>query len=326
MRNDSLTCSLPKTCSFANSGLIMSIEAENVSKHYGRQKALDGISFRVGKGNVTGFLGPNGAGKSTMMRIITGYINASSGSVRVSGIDIAENHVEAKKKIGYLPENNPLYYDMYVREYLDFTASIFQVKEKKKQINSVIEQTGLGPEKHKKIGTLSRGFKQRVGLAQAIIHNPEVLILDEPTSGLDPNQLTDIRELVKSFGRDKTVLLSTHIMQEVEAICGHVIIINKGRIVADDSTRMLQAMQGNENCYRVEFNAPCSEGLLTRIPGVKSVLSTGENCWKITAVGTTDIRKEIFHFAVEQNLVVLSMNKEDQNLESIFQKLTHFPS
>src|SRR3954465_2622021 len=248
----------------------MSIKVSHITKLFEEQKALDDVSFEVNTGQVVGFLGPNGAGKSTMMKIITCFIPQTSGNVTVCGFDVTEQAMEVKRKVGYLPENNPLYLDMYVKEYLGFIAGIHQLNGvKEKRIDEMIETTGLQSEYKKKIGALSKGYRQRVGLAQALIHNPEVLILDEPTSGLDPNQLVEIRELIRTIGKEKTVMLSTHIMQEVEAICDRTIIINKGKIVADESTEILQQKSGVENIIIVEFDKPVDKGMLQKIEGIK---------------------------------------------------------
>ncbi|MBC8146774.1 MAG: gliding motility-associated ABC transporter ATP-binding subunit GldA, partial [Bacteroidetes bacterium] len=287
------------------------------------QKALDNVSLDIKKGEVVGLLGPNGAGKSTMMKIITCFLPPSSGNVEVCGFNIYEQSMDIRKKVGYLPENNPLYLDMYVREYLEFVAGIYKMgKIKKQRIDEMIKITGLEIEKKKKIGALSKGFRQRVGLAQALIHDPEVLILDEPTSGLDPNQLLEIRNLIKDIGKEKTIMLSTHIMQEVEAVCDRAIIIDKGKIVADDSTKNLHQISSGKEIVIVEFNKEISESLIKGIEGVKSVKNLKENKWQIEATSNKDIREEIFQFAVSHKLSVLSMNKEEHSLEQVFQSLT----
>lgn len=301
----------------------MSIKVENITKLYGEQKALDNVSLDIKKGEVVGLLGPNGAGKSTMMKIITCFLPPSSGNVEVCGFNIYEQSMDIRKKVGYLPENNPLYLDMYVREYLEFVAGIYKMgKIKKQRIDEMIKITGLEIEKKKKIGALSKGFRQRVGLAQALIHDPEVLILDEPTSGLDPNQLLEIRNLIKDIGKEKTIMLSTHIMQEVEAVCDRAIIIDKGKIVADDSTKNLHQISSGKEIVIVEFNKEISESLIKGIEGVKSVKNLKENKWQIEATSNKDIREEIFQFAVSHKLSVLSMNKEEHSLEQVFQSLT----
>ncbi|HNY06476.1 MAG TPA: gliding motility-associated ABC transporter ATP-binding subunit GldA, partial [Bacteroidales bacterium] len=280
----------------------MSIIVKNITKLYGTQKALDKVSFEVKAGEIVGLLGPNGAGKSTMMKIITCFIPPTSGDVSVYGFDIMEQSVEVRKKVGYLPENNPLYLEMYVKEYLEFVAGLHQLgKNTHKRIAEMIANTGLESEQNKKIGALSKGYRQRVGLAQALIHNPEVLILDEPTSGLDPNQLIEIRNLIKEIGKEKTVMLSTHIMQEVEAICNRVVIINKGKIVADDLTEKLSAVTSPKEIILVEFDKEVKAELLKGIPGVAKVKLAKQNNWEIEAQKGADIRSNIFQFAVKHN-------------------------
>lgn len=299
----------------------MSIVVENITKIYGAQKALDDISFTINAGEVVGLLGPNGAGKSTMMKIITCFIPPTSGMVTVYGNDIFEHSLEVRKKIGYLPENNPLYPDLYVKEYLSFVAGIHGIPNKKKAVEEMIELTGLTAEQNKKIGALSKGFKQRVGLAQALIHKPEVLILDEPTSGLDPNQLIEIRNLIRETGKEKTVMLSTHIMQEVEAVCSRAIIIDKGRIVADDSTANLSLNAAGIQTTIVEFNKPADRNQLASIRGVLRVKVREGNTYELES-DKTDVRELVFKFAVDHNLSVLSMQKSERGLEEIFQQLT----
>ena len=279
------------------------------------------MSFTVNTGEIVGFLGPNGAGKSTMMKIITCYIPPTQGTVKVCGFDILDQALEVKKQIGYLPEHNPLYLDMYVKEFLEFVGGLYKVENVKKRVAEMIELTGLQVEQKKKIGALSKGYRQRVGLAQAIIHDPKVLIMDEPTTGLDPNQLEEIRNLIKTLGKEKTVMLSTHIMQEVEAVCDKVIIINKGEIVANESTQNLQK-NTNKQLYTVEFDAAVSKNSLKAIAGVKDVNQVSENIWQISTASDQDIRKEIFDFAVQNKLSVLTLNKEEQKLEDIFKQLT----
>ncbi|MCX6330716.1 MAG: gliding motility-associated ABC transporter ATP-binding subunit GldA [Bacteroidia bacterium] len=303
----------------------MSIAVQGVTKYYGEQKALDNVSFEVKKGEIVGFLGPNGAGKSTMMRIITGFIPATSGFVFVNDIDISSNTTEIKKIIGYLPENNPLYPEMYVREYLGFVASVYKMSNSlKKQIDNVIEITGLAPEQKKRIGSLSKGYRQRVGLAQALIHNPDVLILDEATSGLDPNQIVEIRNLIREAGKEKTVLLSTHIMQEAEAICDRVIIIDKGVIVADEEkNKIYSLLKCQKQTIHVEFNREVDKSELKNIPYVSKVQQIRKDSWLIEAEGEEDIRPAIFSFAVKNNLTVLSLQKEESNLEEVFRHLTN---
>jgi ABC-2 type transport system ATP-binding protein len=299
----------------------MSIIVNNITKLYGEQKALNNVSFTVETGQIIGFLGPNGAGKSTMMKIITCYIPPTHGSVKVSGFDILEQPLEVKKQIGYLPEHNPLYLDMYVKEFLEFTGNLYKIPNVRKRVAEMIELTGLQVEQKKKIGALSKGYRQRVGLAQAIIHDPKVLIMDEPTTGLDPNQLEEIRSLIKTLGKEKTVMLSTHIMQEVEAVCDKVIIINKGEIVANESTQTLQK-NTNKQLYTVEFDKTVSRNSLKAIDGVTEVHQINETTWQITTGIEKDIRKAIFDFAVQNKISVLTLNREEQKLEDVFKQLT----
>jgi ABC-2 type transport system ATP-binding protein len=281
------------------------------------------VSFEIQPGGIVGLLGPNGAGKSTMMKIITCFIPPTSGEVIVNGFDIFEQSIEVRKIVGYLPENNPLYLDMYVKEFLSFIAGIHHLgNQTKERIAEMIDITGLRTEQNKKISALSKGFRQRVGLAQALIHNPEVLVLDEPTSGLDPNQLLEIRNLIKEIGKEKTVMLSTHIMQEVEAICDRAIIIDNGKIVADDLTSNLARISSKTQIINVEFNAPVKKQLLKSIQGIKEMKNLRDNIWLIESVTDKDIRPDIFKFAVENNLTVLSMSKEEKTLEEVFQELT----
>jgi len=300
----------------------VSILVKNITRLYGAQKALDNISFEVPKGEILGFLGPNGAGKSTMMKIITTFIPPSEGEVKVCGFDIISDSMEVRRKVGYLPEHNPLYLDMYVREYLGFIAGLHHMKQKDKRIKEMVDLTGLGQEQHKKIGALSKGYRQRVGLAQALIHNPEVLILDEPTSGLDPNQLVDIRNLIKNIGKKKTVMFSTHIMQEVEAVCDRVIIINKGKIVADGLSGELGREKNSGYSISVEFDKDISRGALSQIEGVKRVDKTGENSWELFTDSKEDIRPAVFRFAVNQQLTVLTISRNEKNLETVFRDVT----
>ena len=300
----------------------MSIITSDITKVYGTQIVLDHVNIIIGKGEVVGLLGPNGAGKSTLMKILTGYIPPTSGTASVYGHDVLFESEEVKKVVGYLPEHNPLYLDMYIKEYLEFVADIHKLgKDSKVRIREIIEKSGLGPEQNKKIGTLSKGYRQRVGLAQALIHNPEVLILDEPTSGLDPNQLLEIRELIKGIGKEKTVILSTHIMQEVEAICSRAIIINLGKIVADGPTSELSNIQKHD-IVTVEFETPTSEKLLLSIPGVAGAVKINDFSWKLEAKPGEDIRPRINKFAVENNLTLLSLHRQEHNLEQVFQELT----
>ncbi len=301
----------------------MSIIVKNITKTFGKNKALDNVSFEIQPGGIVGLLGPNGAGKSTMMKIITCFIPPTSGEVIVNGFDIFEQSIEVRKIVGYLPENNPLYLDMYVKEFLSFIAGIHHLgNQTKERIAEMIDITGLRTEQNKKISALSKGFRQRVGLAQALIHNPEVLVLDEPTSGLDPNQLLEIRNLIKEIGKEKTVMLSTHIMQEVEAICDRAIIIDNGKIVADDLTSNLAKISSKTQIINVEFNAPVKKQLLKSIQGIKEMKNLRDNIWLIESVTDKDIRPDIFKFAVENNLTVLSMSKEEKTLEEVFQELT----
>ncbi len=302
----------------------MSIETRNITKYYGSQKALNDVSFTVNTGEVVGLLGPNGAGKSTLMKIITGFISPSDGQILINGKDTLEDPVNIRKKIGYLPENNPLYYDMYIKEYLEYTGRIFRLGSKlKPRVEEMIRLTGLTPERHKKIGALSKGFKQRVGLAQALIHDPEVLVLDEPTSGLDPNQIIEIRNLISETGKEKTVILSTHIMQEVEAICERILIIKKGGIVADDATSSIHSsVEGEYQTVLVEFLENVKKDLLSQIPGVLKVMHVKNNSWIIQGKITEDIRPGIFRFAVDQNYTLLSLQEQEKSLEQIFQELT----
>lgn len=301
----------------------MSISVKNISKLYGSQKALDNVSFEVGLGQVVGFLGLNGAGKSTMMKILTCFIPQTSGTANVCGFDVNEESIEVRKRIGYLPEHNPLYPEMYVKEYLEFIAGIYKLKGNiRDRVQEMISLTGLQAEQKKKIGALSKGYRQRIGLAQALIHLPEVLILDEPTSGLDPNQLVEIRTLIKSIGKEKTVLLSTHIMQEVEAICDRVIIINKGKIITDESTSVLKIKPQTKEVIIIEFEKVIDKTELLKINGISEVLNIKENTWSISGKEKTDIRSVLFKWAVENNQTILSMQKEEQKLEDIFQQLT----
>jgi ABC-2 type transport system ATP-binding protein len=301
----------------------MSILVKDISKVYGKQRALDNVSLTVSSGEVVGLLGPNGAGKSTLMKILSCFIPPTEGYAEVCGFDIFEHSLDVRRKLGYLPESNPLYYDMYVREFLEFIAGIHKLgKSKSKRVEEMIEICGLGPESNKKLGALSKGYRQRAGLAQALIHNPEVLILDEPTSGLDPNQLVEIRTLIQNIGKEKTVVLSTHIMQEVEAICKRVIIIDKGKIVADGSTDSLTKNFSGRQVVKVEFERDIDEKWLRDLPHVFNVKSTGEYQWEVEADAGSDVRSAIFKMAVEKELTVLSLAREDRKLEGIFRKLT----
>ena len=301
----------------------MSIIVKDVTKIYGKQKALNKVTFEIKTGEVVGFIGPNGAGKSTMMKIITGFIPQTSGDVSVNGHDVVEQSMLVRKNIGYLPENNPLYLDMYVKEYLEYVAGLYNLKKESSQIKEMLERTGLVEEQNKKIGALSKGYKQRVGLAQAMIHDPNVLILDEPTSGLDPNQIVEIRNLISEVGKEKTVMLSTHIMQEVEAICQRIIIINKGNIVANDYTQNIHT-QTNKNTQTivVEFNKQVKANQLETIKGIVKVINIKDNNWLLQSNFDDDIRANIFDFAVKNKMVVLSMQKKEKSLEDVFQELT----
>lgn len=299
----------------------MSIIVENISKLYKTQKALNNVSFNVNENEIVGFLGPNGAGKSTMMKIITCYIPPTEGKVKVCGFDINDESIEVRKNIGYLPEHNPLYLDMYVKEFLAFIGGLYKVKNINERVKEMIDLTGLQIEQNKKIGALSKGYRQRVGLAQAMIHNPKVLIMDEPTTGLDPNQLEEIRNLIKKLGKEKTVMLSTHIMQEVEAVCDRVIIINHGEIVANDKTQSLKQYKVNQIIH-VEFDGAIDTKILQSINGVEQVNKLEGNSYQIIASDEKDIRKDIFNIAVQQNISVLTLNKEEQKMEDVFKELT----
>jgi len=303
----------------------MSIQVKDLTKIYGAQKAIDQISFEIETGEIVGFVGPNGAGKSTTMKILTGFIPPTSGNAKINSLDLIENSLEIRKHIGYLPENNPLYPDMYVKEYLEFVSGIYHLgKQTHARIQEIIEQTGLTIERKKKIGALSKGYRQRVGLAQALIHDPEILILDEPTSGLDPNQIIEIRNLISAIGKEKTVMLSTHIMQEVEAICDRIIIINKGKIVADDSIESIYSHSKDQYItIVVEFDQETDQKQLEQIERVDEVAKIDNKNWLIQSSSNEDIRQNIFNFAVKSNLAVLSMQKKEKSLEEVFQELTN---
>ena len=300
----------------------MSIEVKNLLKEYGEQKAVNNISFKVGKGEIVGFLGPNGAGKSTTMKIITGYLQPTGGEAWVCGINVAEQPLETKKKIGYLPELNALYYDMYVKEYLSFIASVHHISDPVSRIRAVIETVGLSGEAGKKIGQLSKGYKQRVGLAAALIHDPEVLILDEPTTGLDPNQIVEIREVIKKQGKDKTVLFSSHILQEVEAICDRVIIINKGGIVADDSLSSLQKVNKDSHTVQVEFKEDVQREWLESLPAAVAVKNIQLSMFTIQSSDAELVKKQILQMAIDRNLNIVSLQSTGQGLAYIFRELT----
>ena len=299
----------------------MSIDVKGLTKIYGTQKAVDSVSFNITKGEIVGFLGPNGAGKSTTMKMITGYLAPDEGEITVCGIDVKKKPLESKKKIGYLPESNALYYDMYVKEYLGFIASVHSVNGQQKTVNHIIETVGLTPEKNKKIGQLSKGYKQRVGIAAALLHNPEVLILDEPTSGLDPNQIVEIRQVIKDQGKDKIVLFSSHILQEVEAICDRVIIINKGKIVADDKLTNLQKLS-SLNTVRVSFKEALEQEWLQRLQGVKAINKIDAFSWSLETDESELVRKQILEMSLQHNLNIVSLHSENQSLEEVFRNLT----
>jgi ABC-2 type transport system ATP-binding protein len=301
----------------------MSIKIDQVSKFYGNQKSLDKVSFEIGTGELVGFLGPNGAGKSTTMKIITGYLAADEGTVTINGKTVEPNQVSVRSKIGYLPENNPLYTDLYVREYLEMVAGFYHLQNKKEQVLKMIELTGLQADQHKKIGALSKGYRQRVGLAQALIHDPEVLILDEPTTGLDPNQLEEIRQLIRTISANKTVMLSTHIMQEVEAICNRVIIINKGVVAADGTIDQLKEGQiTRKQTVLVEFDREPDLNAIRKINGLIKVSPVTTISFIAESDGKIDLRPELFRFAVQHQLVILTLKEQQRSLENVFQGLT----
>jgi len=300
----------------------MTVETKNITKLFGKQKALDNVSFTIKKGELVGFLGPNGAGKSTMMKIITGYLPFDSGELFINSQKILSDNIEIKKNIGYLPEQNPLYTDFYIKEFLEITAGFYNLKNRKQRVAEMIELTGLGDEQHKKIRALSKGYRQRVGLAQALIHDPSILILDEPTTGLDPNQLEEIRELIRQVGKEKTVMLSSHIMQEVEAVCNRIIIINKGKIVADGGIAEVKSGSFNKKqIVFVEFNKPVNQQQIMKIEGVANAVYQN-SIWEIESEAEKDIRPVIFQFAIKNNLTLLTLSEKQQNLENVFQELT----
>lgn len=299
----------------------MSIKVSGLKKLYGEQKAVDNISFSIEQGEIVGFLGPNGAGKSTTMKMITGYLAPDSGDIEVAGVRIKDQPNESKKKIGYLPEANPLYFDMYVREYLDFIAGVHEVKDPAKAIEEVIKLTGLTPEKHKKIGQLSKGYKQRVGLAAALIHDPEVLILDEPTSGLDPNQIIEIRDVIRNLGKNKTILFSSHILQEVEALCKRVIIISKGQLVADDQLANLSNVNVDKQ-VRVSFRESLESEWLSRLPAVTTTDKKDAQTWLLGTADPEALNKQLMEMALQHNLNIVSLQSESRNLEEVFRDLT----
>jgi ABC-2 type transport system ATP-binding protein len=300
----------------------MSIAVNNLTKIYGVQKAVNGISFSINKGEVVGFLGPNGAGKSTTMKIITGYLTADGGTAQVCGLTVSENSNDTKTKIGYLPEANPLYYDMYVREYLEFVGNVHKIQKSKIKIEEVIKTVKLETEAGKKIGQLSKGYKQRVGLAAALIHNPEVLILDEPTSGLDPNQIVEIREVIKELGKNKTVLFSSHIMQEVEAICDRVIIINKGTIVADDKLSNLQKGTADSHNVLVQFKETIMAEVFNNLKNVSAIVQLETGNWKLTTDNPESVRKQLLELSLKNNWNIVSLQSESNSLEEVFRTLT----
>jgi ABC-2 type transport system ATP-binding protein len=301
----------------------MSIEIKNLTKVYGTQKAIDSISFSISAGEIVGFLGPNGAGKSTTMKILSGYIPQTSGNASILGMDVAKEPLKIKERVGYLPELNPLYNEMYIKEYLQFNADIYKIKNAKEAIEHVIEITGLTLERKKKIGQLSKGYKQRVGLAQALLNNPDVLILDEPTSGLDPNQMTEIRKLIVELGKNKTILLSTHIMQEVEAMCSRVIIINKGKIVADDQVGNIKnRLKNTAKTTRVRFRDTIEETKLKEQSGIEAVLAVESNVYEVTASNGTDLAELLFKFAIASNTIITEQIELSESLENVFHQLT----
>ena len=300
----------------------MSVTVRHLTKIFGEQHAVHDVSFEARPGEVLGFLGPNGAGKSTTMKIITGFLPPSEGSAEVCGYDVEKSPMEARRRIGYLPENNPLYKEMYVREYLRFTGKLHKVPNLSRRVEEMIEITGLGREQHKMIGMLSKGYRQRVGLAQAMLHDPEVLILDEPTSGLDPNQLAEIRELIRRLGKQKTLIFSTHIMQEVQAVCDRVIIINKGRIVADDPIQALQERIAGESIVTVEFQQDVNKEMLMSIPGVRMVKMLPGNRRQLICAAEQDIRPQVSAFVKKHDLTLVEMHREALSVEEIFKKLT----
>ncbi len=301
----------------------MSISITNLTKTYGTQKAVNNISFNVNRGEIVGFLGPNGAGKSTTMKMITGYLNADAGSITVSGLQVSKDNRDSKKKIGYLPEANPLYADMYVREYLHFIASIHQLKNASEKVEAIIKTVGLSLEAHKKTGQLSKGYKQRVGLAAALIHEPEVLILDEPTSGLDPNQIIEIRNVIKALAVNKTVLFSSHILQEVEAICDRIIIINKGNIVADDSLVNLQKIKSDTNIVAVSFKEKIEINILQQLKNVDTVQQLSADHFQLTTAQPDAVRKQLLQLSIDKNLNIVSLQTQNNSLEEVFRSLTN---
>lgn len=300
----------------------MSVQVESVTKIYGKQRALDGVSFTINSGEIVGILGPNGAGKSTMMKVITGFLHPEEGNVWINGAVVGEDSLRIRRQIGYLPENNPLYTDLYVTEYLEYVAGIYHLKTIQSRVREMIGLTGLEQEKHKKIGALSKGYRQRVGIAQALIHDPSVLILDEPTSGLDPSQIVEIRQLIRNISANKTVMLSTHIMQEVEALCDRIMIINHGKIVATDTPANIKKLTNNIiQKILVEFAEPINREILLDIPGIIEVQPLSNKTWLIRGEGI-DLRPLIFRFAVANNLILLTLNKQESSLENVFLEIT----
>lgn len=302
----------------------MSVIVSNLTKIYGEQEAVSNISFEAKKGEILGFLGPNGAGKTTTMKMITCFIPQTKGTISVCGYDVAKNPMEVRERIGYLPEHNPLYLDMYVKEYLLFVAGLHKVKNKKVAVDTMIERTGLTREQHKLVGSLSKGYRQRVGLAQAMLHDPEVLILDEPTSGLDPNQLIEIRKLIRELGKEKTVIFSSHIMQEVQALCDRVIIINQGNMVANDTIEMLQQNVSKEKQITITFDKKINEQKLKACAAIESISNLGDNSYVVTTKSKEDIRPAIFYFAVKEELVLLEIHQKVSTIEDVFQEVTNY--
>jgi len=300
----------------------MSVSVRDLSKVYGAQKAVEKVSFEVQPGQILGFLGPNGAGKSTTMKMITGYIPPSEGQITVRGTDMLSHPLEGRRYIGYLPEHNPLYHDMYVREYLHFVAGIYRLDKRPEAVSRVIEMTGLGKEQHKLIRQLSKGYKQRVGLAQALIHDPEVLILDEPTTGLDPNQLSEIRSLIRELGRSKTIIFSTHIMQEVQAVCDRVMIIQSGKIVADDTVKGLTGKLSGNAVVHISFEQPIPVEHFREQPAIESIAPTGPMTYQVTGKDLLELKRALFEIAVRHHNPILSLQDQQTNLEDLFKQLT----
>lgn len=300
----------------------MSIRVEGIQKRYGNQQAVGNVSFELQRGEIVGFLGPNGAGKSTTLKMITGYVQPDAGNIQVEGLSVAEHPLEVRKKIGYLPEANPLYYDMYVREYLQFIAGVHHLPAPEKAINQVIEMTGLTREAHKKCGQLSKGYKQRVGLAAALVHNPPVLILDEPTSGLDPNQIVEIREVIRKQGADKTILFSSHILQEVEAICDRVIILHQGKVVADNRIRQLQQEENSAQVLEVQLREEVAEQEWREVLGVQQLIAMGGGRYRISTQDAEQLSRALMQWTVQKGYTLLSFQREESSLEDVFRQLT----